>query len=204
MAQEIIERTPPQNIEAETAVLGSMLLDREATSQAIEMLDPSAFYKDAHQKIYQAIVKLYDENKGVDIITVADELKRTNSLDAVGGPVSLATLASSVPTSANIAHYAKIVKDRMLLRKLITASTQVISECYNITQDVDSVLDKAEQTIFEVSSSKVRSRIAPLRELIKDSIETIDGLYQRKEHVTGIPTGFRDFDIRRQGCSPQT
>src|SRR3989338_3099195 len=107
-AQEIVEKVPPQSLEAEAAVLGSMLLDRSAISQSIEILDASYFYRESHKKIYSAIIKLYDENKAVDLITLIEELKKTNSLDEVGGPAYITSLASSVPTAANLAHYARI------------------------------------------------------------------------------------------------
>ena len=184
------------------AVLGSMLLDRDTISQAIELLSGDYFYKDSHNKIYSAIVKLFDENKGVDLIMLIEELKKTNSLDQVGGPAYITNLASSIPTSANFIHYANIVKEKMLLRSLISSATQIVSDCYNMTQGVDNILDTAEQRIFDISSKKVESKFTPLREVIKNSIETIDNLYQRKENITGIATGFRDLDIKTAGFQP--
>ena len=197
--QEIIDKVPPQNIEAEMAVLGSMLLDRDATSLAIELLDASSFYRDAHKKIYSAIIKLFDENKAVDLITVVEELKKTNALDDIGGPAYLTNIASSVPTSANISHYAKIVKEKFILRNLINAATHIVSECYSTSQDADNLVDKAEQIIFDIASKKVESKSVPLRDIIKSSIETIDNLYQRKENITGLASGFRDLDMRTAG-----
>ncbi|MDP3791197.1 MAG: replicative DNA helicase [Candidatus Omnitrophota bacterium] len=197
--QEIIEKLPPQSLEAEMAVLGSMLLDREATSLAIELLSASSFYKNAHKSIYSAITKLFDENKAVDLVTVVEELKKTNALDDVGGPAYLANIASSVPTSANITYYAKIVKEKCILRNLINAATQIASECYNTSHEADSLVDKAEQIIFDIAAKKVESRSVPLRDVIKSSIETIDSLYQRKENITGLATGFRDMDIKTAG-----
>jgi replicative DNA helicase len=202
MAQESIDKIPPHNIEAEMAVLGSMLLDHEAISSGIESLDPGSFYKESHKKIFSAIVKLFDENRGVDLVTVVEELRRSNSLDEAGGPAYITNLASSVPTSANFIHYAKIVKEKMLLRNLINAATYIVSGAYNPDQDTDTLLDKAEQMIFDVSSRKVESRFTPFREVIKNSIETIDNLYQRKENITGIATGFRDLDIKTAGLQP--
>jgi replicative DNA helicase len=199
MAQEMIDKIPPQNIEAEMAVLGSMLLDRDAISQAIELLDASYFYKEANRKIYSAIIKLYDQTKAVDMVTLIEELRSSNCLDEVGGPTYITNLTLNVPTAANILHYAKIVKEKMLLRNLIGAATQIAAECYNTAQDVDRLVDKAEQIIFDVSSKKVETRFAQLKEVIRNSIETIDNLYQRKENITGISTGFRDLDIKTAG-----
>lgn len=202
MAQGMIDKIPPQNIEAEMAVLGSMLLDHEAISQAIEIVEPSFFYKEAHKKIFSAIIKIFDENKSVDLVTLIEELRRTGSLDDAGGPAYITNLTVSVPTSANIVHYAKIVKEKMILRNLIAASTQIVSECYEMTHDVDHLVDKAEQIIFDVSSKKVESRFSSLKEVVKNSIETIDNLYQRKANITGIATGFRDLDIKTAGLQP--
>jgi len=197
--QEVIERVPPQNIEAEMAVLGSMLIDHDAVSHAIEFLREDSFYKDAHRKIYSVITRLYNESKGIDLITVTEELKKDGTLDEAGGPSYIAHLATVVPTAANISHYAKIIKEKMVLRKLISAATQVVTECYDTTESVDALVDKAEQIIFDVSAVKVETRFTPIKELIKDSINTIDNLYQRKANVTGIATGFRDLDIKTAG-----
>lgn len=196
---ENIEKLPPQNIDAEMAVLGSMLIDRDAIIQAIETLSGEYFYKDSHKKIYAAIVKIFDENKGVDLITVTDELRRSSSLDEAGGPGYITSLASGVPTSANFIHYAKIVKDKAILRKLIETSIQITNKCYNASQDVDELLDRSEQMIFDITSKKVESRFSPLRDIIKDSIDMIDSLYQRKENITGLATGFRELDIKTAG-----
>lgn len=202
MASQEIERIPPQNIDAEAALLGSMLIDHSVIPNAIEMLDEGAFYKDSHRAIYAALVKLFDENKGVDLVTLIEELKRTGSLDSVGGPSYLTSLASGVPTSANFIHYANIVKQKKMLRNLINAATQIVTSAYDPGQDVDSVVDKAEQLIFDVSQKKVSNRFSALRDVIKSSIETIDSLYQRKENITGFATGFRDLDIMTAGLQP--
>src|SRR3989338_345102 len=196
---EMIEKIPPQSMDAEMAVLGSMLLDRDAISHAIEILGASHFYKDAHKKIYSAIIKLHDENKAVDLITLIEELRATNSLDEVGGPAYITGLASSVPTAANLVHYAKIVKEKMVLRSLINAGTQIVSECYDMTDDVDNLIDRAERIIFDISSKKIEGKVLHLKEIIKSSIETIDNLYQRKENITGVATGFRDLDMKTAG-----
>lgn len=196
---DAIEKIPPQSIDAEMAVLGCMLLDREAISLAIEALNETCFYKDSHKKIFRAIIKLFDESKEVDIVTLMECLKASDSLDAVGGPSYLTNLASGVPTTANFAHYSDIVRDKAILRKLIDASTTIVSDCYDTGKDVREVLDKAEQSIFEVRSAKVESRFAVLKDVIKDSIEKIDSLYQRKENITGLATGFRELDIKTAG-----
>lgn len=200
--QDIIEKIPPQSIDAEMAVLGAMLLDKDVIPQAIEMLSEDCFYKDANRKIYAAVIKLFDENRGVDLITVIEELKKTNSLEQALGPDYVSGLASSVPTAANFIHYAKIVREKKILRKLINTATQIVGECYDTSKDVESLVDKAEQLIFEVSSSTVSRKSVLLRDIIKSSIETIDSLYQRKQNVTGISTGYRDLDMKTAGLQP--
>lgn len=199
LAREIVDKIPPQNNEAEIAVLGSMLLDKEAISQAVEIIDPSFFYKDAHGKLYSIIVKLYDKNKAVDIVTIVEELRGANILEEVGGPAYVASIASSIPTSANISHYARIVKEKAVLRNLISTATQIVSESYDNASTVDELLDKAERMIFDITTNKVESKFSPIKEIIKSSIETIDNLYQRKENITGIATGFHDIDVMTAG-----
>lgn len=196
---EVVGKVPPQSIEAEIAVLGAMLLEKEAISQAIELLENSFFYKESNRIIYSAVVKLYDANKAVDTVTLIEELKKQESLDEVGGPAYIAALTESIPTAANIEHYAKIVKEKAILRNLISTASQIVSESYDASSNVDSLLDKAERMIFDISSNKVESKIVSLKDVIKDSIEAIDNLYQRKEHVTGVATGFHDFDIMTAG-----
>lgn len=200
MANELVlEKVPPQNLEAEMAVLGSMLLDEDAVSVASERLDRSCFYKDNHQKIFDAILHLYNNNKAVDLITLTDTLKKDGTLEEVGGASFLTSLANSVPTSANIKHYVNIVKQRSILRTLINNATKIITLCYENEGNVDEIVDTAEKFIFEVSDRKTQGSYMHLKEIVKDSIETIDRLYQNKAHVTGIPTGYIDFDIKTAG-----
>lgn len=196
---EGIEKVPPQNVEAEIAVLGSMLIEEDAIARAIEFLNEGCFYKEANKKIFSTIVGLYDRSKAVDLITLTDELKKQKVLDEVGGPSYLTSLTAAVPTSANIVHYAKIVREKSLLRKLINTATQIVSDGYEHHGEVDALLDKAERLIFDITSDKVESRFVSLKEIIKGSIETIDSLYQRKENITGVPTGFHDFDVMTAG-----
>lgn len=202
--QDTIEKIPPQSIDAEMAVLGAMLLDKEVIPLAIENLSEDSFYKEANRKVYSAVIRLYDENRGVDLITVIEELKRTNSLETAGGPDYVSGLASSVPTAANFIHYAKIIREKMILRNLISTATHIVSECYDTSKDVDRLVDFSEQMIFKVreTSKSDKKKFVPLRDMIKSSIETIDNLYQRKQNVTGISTGFRDLDIKTAGLQP--
>jgi replicative DNA helicase len=199
MAEIALDKVPPQNLEAEMAVLGSMLLDEEAISVSCELLDKDSFYKDTHKKIFEAISDLFNANKAVDLITLTDKLKKEEILDEVGGVSYLTSLANSVPTAANINHYATIVKEKNILRALINNSTRIISACYESEGNIDELVDDAEKLIFEVSERKTHTTYLHLKEIVKDSIETIDQLYQKKAHVTGIPTGFVDFDMKTSG-----
>ncbi|MFY9401965.1 MAG: replicative DNA helicase [Candidatus Omnitrophota bacterium] len=194
-----IEKVPPQNIDAEMAVLGSMLLDEEAIATAVEKLDKSFFYKDSHQKIFQLISGLYAANKAVDLITLTDVLKKEGIIDEVGGASYLTGLVNAVPSAANIGHYVNIVKEKSILRTLINNATKIISLCYESEGNIDEVVDNAERFIFEVSERKTQGSYLHIKEVVSDSIETIDTLYRKKAHVTGIPTGYIDFDIKTAG-----
>jgi replicative DNA helicase len=199
MAETALDKIPPQNLEAEMAVLGSMLLEEDAISVACESLDADNFYKGAHRKIFEAISSLYSLNKAVDLITLTDELKRNGTLEEIGGVSYLTSLANAVPTAANVGHYVNIVKEKSILRTLINSATRIVSLCYESEGNVDEVVDSAERFIFEVSDKKTQGTYVSLKEIVKDSIETIDMLYQKKAHVTGIPTGYIDFDSKTAG-----
>lgn len=192
-------RVPPQNIEAEKSVLGSMLIDDEAIGLAIEALSSEWFYEISHQKIYQSIVSLYNSRKKVDLITLSDKLKSDGELESIGGVTYLSSLIDFVSTSANIEHYAQIVKEKGILRKLIRNSTQIISDSYEAKGNVEDIVDSAEKLIFEIANLKQKQQSFHIKDLVKDSIETLDKLYQRKEHITGVPSGFTKFDSMTSG-----
>ena len=200
ISKDLIGKVPPQNIEAETAVLASMLLDKEAIATSIEFLDKNSFYKEANKIIYEAIIKLYDENEAIDIVTLIEALKKKEKLDAAGGAAYISELTSSIPTAANVEHYAKIVREKFLLRTLINTATQIVTESFEPSSEVGELLDRAEKLIFNITSDKTRNaQITPIKDIVKESIETIDRLYQRKENITGIPTGFHDMDVMTAG-----
>lgn len=196
------DRVPPQNTEAEMAVLGSMLIEEDAIPQSIEHLTPDDFYKDAHRKIFQSMINLFNENKAVDLLTLTDMLEREGTLDDVGGASYLAHLSTAVPTAANVLYYARIVREKSVLRQLITHATQIVTDSFDSTQEVENLLDRAEKLIFDIANKKFSGGVIPLKELIRNQIETIDRLYQRKEHITGIATGFHEFDTQTAGLQP--
>ena len=197
-----IERLPPQNLDAEQAVLGSMLLEESAIAAAAEHLDEPVFYKDAHRKIFVALLALYKATTPVDLITVTDELKRRNQLEEVGGASYLATLTSVVPTAANAEHYCRIVKQKAILRDLIRVSTRIAGDCYEEAVEPDVLLDRAEMMIFDIASKKIKRDAVAMKDIIKSSIEMIDTLYQRKGMITGMPTGFIELDQQLAGLQP--
>jgi len=199
IAKALAEKLPPQNIEAEMSVLGSMLLDEDATAKAIEILKEDYFYKESHRIVYRALCSLYSQSRAADLITLSDILRKENKLEAVGGAAYLAELTQAVPTAANIEHYALIIKEMGILRNLINAATQIVSEGYSPGQNADELLDKAEAMIFDITSHKAGSGFVSLKDIIKDSIEAIDSLYQRKEVITGVPSGFTELDERTAG-----
>ena len=197
----MIEKIPPQNMEAEISVLGSMMLDKESIFKAIEILTEEDFYKDAHKQIYRAILTLYDKGEPIDLVTLANELKKGGILEQIGGATYLTSLLDTVPTAANIEYYAKIVKEKSMLRSLINASTQVVQMGYE-EEDASTTIDKAQSLIFGITQSKMERGFVPIKQLVKDSFEYIEALYHRKEHVTGLATGFKDFDLMTSGLQP--
>ncbi|MFH1867599.1 MAG: replicative DNA helicase [Candidatus Omnitrophota bacterium] len=196
---ESIEKLPPRSDEAEMAVLGSMLLEENAISEAIEFLDESTFYKDAHRKIFSLVVQIYEQNKPVDLVTITEQLKKRNILEEVGGTAYIVSLTQTVPTAANIKYYAKIVREKYVLRTLITTGTQIVSEAYRGESNVEELLDRSEKMIFDISSGKSEPTTVAIKDIVKDSIEIIDSLYQRKENITGVATGFYELDILTAG-----
>ena len=192
-------KVPPQNLEAEQSILGSILLDNSAINSALEILSVNDFYNEAHRKIFKIIVELSEKNEPVDLITLSSALKDRNLLDSAGGSAYLASLVDNVPSAANVANYAKIVKEKAILRGLIGSATNIITDCYDQGSDVDQILDNAEHSIFEIAENKVRPSFYPIRDIVKESFRSIEDLYARKELITGVPTGFEKIDDMTSG-----
>lgn len=188
------ERIPPQNLQAEQSVLGSMLIDKSAIVKAVEILHPDSFYRDAHSNIYRSILELFDRGEPIDLVTVTETLRKNNRLEAVGGSVYVADLINSVPTAANVEYYARIVEEKATLRRLIDAGTQMVSEAFSEPENVDQILDRAEKTIFDIALKRVREGFHKIDEVLKRVLDRIDRLYGKKENITGIPTGYADLD----------
>ncbi len=194
------DRLPPQVVEVEQAVLGAMLLDKEAIGKAVEVLDESCFYKSSHAKIFSAMVSLYDRNEPVDLITLPQELKKRLELEEVGGIPYINDLATSVATSANIEYHSRIVLEKATLRRLIQTSTEIVSRCFDQTEDVDLLLDSAEQRIFEISEKRIKHGFTPLSDILPQTFESIDRI--REGQITGLPTGFVELDTLTAGLQP--
>lgn len=197
------DRMPPQSIEAEQAVLGSIFLDAEAIVDALEYIEPKDFYRRSHQLIFQTMMLLNDRNEAIDIITVKDRLEQENQLEDVGGLAYLSDLAVTVPTAANIVHYAKIVEQKSLLRNLIQTATDIVSKVFEQSEDVEAILDDAERSILEVSEKRNRSGFLAIGDVLNQAIAHIDELYQQSEEITGLPTGYQALDKMTAGLQPE-
>jgi len=194
-----VERLPPQAVEAEAAVLGAMLLEPDAISIVLEILDDTAFYREANRKIYNAIIALYDRNEPNDLITLSEELDRRQELGSVGGSFYLAGLVDSVSTAANVEYHARIVLEKSQGRKLINVATQIASRAYESSENTADLLDEAEQMVFSLSQRNARSGFTQLNPILHDTFENIEKLHEQDSTVTGVPTGFTRLDDMTAG-----
>jgi len=189
-----LDRLPPQNIEAEQSILGAILIDNEALPRALEILDPEDFYKQSHRKIFNVMTGLFDKSEPIDLITLTDYLKKKDELEAVGGISYLSSLVNMVPTAANIKYHSKIVREKALIRGLLRSATEIAGKVYEDNMDAEDLVDFAEKSIFDISDKRIKASFVTLKEVIKDSFEMIEHLYDKKETVTGVPSGFKDLD----------
>lgn len=191
LTQKKIERLPPQALDAETALLGALLVDGSALHKIADFLRPDDFYKKAHQNIYQAALNLFQKDEPCDLITLADELSRMSVLETLGGTPYLAQLAAAVASSASIIYHAKIIQEKAVLRSMIAVATGIIEKGYSASEGSENFLDYAEKSIFEISERNVRSQFAPIREVVKASFRQIEEQYENKSSVTGVSTGYK-------------
>ena len=197
------DRLPPQAVEAEMAVLGSMLINPEAVGRAIEVIgDEENFYSAGHRKIYRAMVTLFEKNQPADLVTVAEELRRLKWLDDAGGPVYLTQLSDSVATAANVEYYARIVLEKSVLRRLINSATQIVATAYDSEENAEVLLDQAEELIFAIKEKRLRKTLVPLKQFIHDSFATVQRFYDEKRHITGSETGYKSLDEMTSGFQP--
>ncbi len=202
MPEAIAERTVPHNLEAERSVLGAILLHNDAFSLATEVIDSADFFRDAHRRIFDKMVKLGERGEAIDLVTLKEELGRSGEIDEVGGPAYIASLVDGVPRSTNVEHYARIIKEKATLRHLIFSANKILATAYEGEEDADVILDRAEQAIFAIADDQVRDGFVPLRDLAQASLETIEKLHARGDLITGVPTGFADLDELTSGLQP--
>lgn len=199
MSEGLRDQTPPQNIEAEKAVLGAIFLNGDALVDAMELVQADDFYRRAHQLIFQVMVDLNDRDEAIDAVTVSDELKRQNQLEDVGGMTYIAELASSVPTASNVGYYAKIIGEKATLRRLIQTATKIVTDGYAEDESVDDIIDGAEQAIMNVSEARSQAGFKIIKDVLNNTFEEIDKLSQQGDTVTGLSTGYKDLDDMTTG-----
>ncbi len=196
-------KIPPQNIEAEQSVLGSMLLSRDAIIDVSEILKAEDFYKESHKKLFDVMMEMFEKDIPVDLVTVVDELRKRNMLEAIGGIDYIASLSSNVITTANVSYYAKLIKEKATLRRLIEASSEIMELSYE-GDDVETVLDIAEQKIFDIAQGRNTTNFSPIKDVLMNTFYKIEELYKNKGQLTGIPSGFPDLDLKTAGFQPLT
>jgi replicative DNA helicase len=197
-----LQKLPPQNIEAEQMVLGAILIENDSINKVIEILSPDDFYKDTHRRIFKVMLDMFETGDAIDLVTLSDALRGKIGLEAVGGASYLATLVSLVPTAANIKYHARIVREKAVLRKLIHSATDIITQSYEDSRtvvNIDELLDRAEKSIFEIAQGKIKDSFVSMKNIVGHSFAIVERLYEKKEMVTGLATGFLDLDERTSG-----
>ena len=199
----VSERPLPHNLEAEKAVLGAVLIHSTQINLAVELgIASQDFYRHAHQQIFDKMVSLSERNEVIDLVTLKEELNRAGNLNEVGGPAYIAALVDGVPKSTNVEYYAKIVKEKAILRSLIGSANKILSTAYQAEADSDEQLDRAEQSIFEIADQRLKGGFVKLHELLPGGVETIEKLQEHKDFLTGVPTGFTELDRLTSGFQP--
>ncbi len=196
------QKLPPQNLESEQSVIGAILLENESLPKSLEIINEEDFYRGTHKKIFSAMKELFEKNEPIDLMTLTDKLRKRNELEDIGGIDYLSSLEETIPTATNVVYHCKIVKEKAILRSLISVSNEIIGQSYEDNEDVDSILDNAEKSIFEISEKKIRPAFVSIDKILKRSFEYIERLYDRKEMVTGVPTGILELDNLTTGLQP--
>ncbi|WP_144513442.1 replicative DNA helicase [Bacillus sp. FJAT-22090] len=194
MSDPLLDRVPPHNQEAEQSVIGAIFLEPQALITAAEIVMSEDFYRVAHQKIFQTMLRLSDQGKAIDVVTVTEELSAKKELEDVGGISYISEIANSVPTAANISHYAKIVEEKSILRRLIRVATTIVEDGFTREDEVEALLSEAERKMMEVANRKNAGDFKHIKDVLVETYDNIEKLHTRKGDVTGIPTGFRDLD----------
>lgn len=197
-----LERPLPQNIEAERAVLGAILLDSTLCNQTVEILKREDFFLDSHRRIFDRMIVLSETGRAIDLITLQEELTRAGELDQVGGMAYVASLLDGAVRTSNIEHYARIIKGKSILRRLISAANQIIYTCLDQEANPDEILDNAEQAIFQIADDKIRTGFVSIAEVARQQLELVEQMAERPQMMTGVPTGFTDLDRLTNGLQP--
>ena len=190
----MIDRVPPHNVEAEQAVLGAMLIKKEAIAEVAEILKSDDFYRDAHRIVFEAMMELFEKNEPVDIVTVTEQLKKNDLLEKAGGIAFITALDNAVPTAAHVAYHAKIVKEKAQLRNLINAATEIAGTAYEDTEDIPDIMDRAEKRILDVAARDNHSNFIPIKTIVMDTFQQIENRAKNSGALTGLPSGFVDLD----------
>ena len=199
---EIKGHVPPQNIEAELSVLGGILIDPYALNKIVDVVDTEDFYREDHRTIYKVVLDLYERNEPIDLLTVSSLARDRGLLDKMGGATNLARIVDAMPTSANIVRYARMVREKALLRNLMQTATSIVERGYHVDTDVDDFIDDAEKLIFEIGEKKYKPSFYPIKDLVMDNVKVIERLSEKKQAVTGVATGFSDLDKMTSGLQP--
>jgi replicative DNA helicase len=205
MAETVVaphERTLPHNLDAERSVLGAVLLDNEAFNTAIAIITPEAFFRDAHRRIFERMVQLTERRSAIDFVTLREELGKAGELEEVGGAAYLASLVDGVPRATNVEYYARIVREKAILRSLIYAANKIVGNAYEADQDADLILDDAEGAIFAVAEDRVKAGFVPMRQLVQESFPKIEKLFEHQSYITGVGTHLPDLDKMTRGFQP--
>jgi replicative DNA helicase len=202
MTRQVLERTLPSNVDAERSLLGSVLVNNENYYRIVESLRHEDFYLDAHRVIFRNMTGLMENSRAVDLITLQDELLRNSSLESAGGIGYLSGLLEGIPHLLNIDHYIEIVRDKSLLRQMINSASRMMADCFDQAEAADAILDKAEQALFNLSEHRTKAGFVSIKEMQADAEKLLTKLYEDKEMITGVPTGFTDLDRMTSGFQP--
>jgi replicative DNA helicase len=197
-----LQKIPPHNIEAEQSILSAILIENNTLPEVLEILSDQDFYREAHRKIFKAMVELFERNEPADLVTLTNLLKERGQLGSLGGASYLAELVDTVPMAVNAAHYAKIVQEKASLRRLIEQAASITTRCFEDKGDVEEILDFAERSIFDISENKIKPSFYVLGDILTDTYKAVEEAYENKVLVTGVPTGFRGLDEKTSGLQP--
>jgi replicative DNA helicase len=200
--ESITSRLPPQSLEAEQSVLGGIMIENDAINRVVEFVEPEDFYRESHRKIFRAMLELSEHGEPIDLITLTNTLKTRGELEEAGGAAYLSNLVDSIPTAANSATYAKIIREKSILRRLIQGATEIVTRGYEATDDVEQFLDHSEKIVFEIAQKRIKQGFFPMKDIVKQSFKNIEMLSEKREVVTGVATGFYELDRMTAGLQP--